>query len=163
MQSSIKGEWSAITKVKVLSPELCLIVALGHQFHHPETSIAAAHDIGEYVSDVPRPSRWHWWCKLAGLWWKPWWEPCQSDRAEVSKTVQTATNQTDLSSKNEHKKGLLGLPCLEYKVVQKGIYRILGAIYEQDVLDCSYGFRPNRNCRDTLRAVDQAIMKRPVR
>jgi RNA-directed DNA polymerase len=65
--------------------------------------------------------------------------------------------------KSEHEKRPLGLPSLEDKVVQKGISRILEAIYEQDFLDCSYGFRPNRSCHDALRAVDQIIMKRPVR
>ena len=52
MQSLRKGEWSAITKVKVLSPEICLNVALGQGFLHSEASIAA-HDIGECVSGVP--------------------------------------------------------------------------------------------------------------
>ena len=52
MQSLRKGEWSAITKVKVLSPEICLIVAVGQGFLHPEASIAA-HDIGECVSGMP--------------------------------------------------------------------------------------------------------------
>ena len=52
MQSLRKGEWSAITKVKVLSPEICLNVALGQGFLHPEASITA-HDIGECVNDVP--------------------------------------------------------------------------------------------------------------
>jgi len=51
MQGSRKGEWSAITKVKVLSPEICLI-ALGQGFHHLEAS-SAARDKGECVSDVP--------------------------------------------------------------------------------------------------------------
>ncbi len=51
MQSSRKGEWSAITKVKVFSPEICLI-ALGQGFHHLEVSIAA-HDNSECVSGVP--------------------------------------------------------------------------------------------------------------
>ena len=51
MQSSRKGEWSAITKVKVFSPEICLI-ALGQGLHHLEASIAA-HDKGECVSGVP--------------------------------------------------------------------------------------------------------------
>ncbi len=46
-----KGEWSAITKVKVLSPEICL-VALGQGFHHLEAS-SAARDSGECVSYVP--------------------------------------------------------------------------------------------------------------
>ena len=65
--------------------------------------------------------------------------------------------------KNEHEKRPLGIPILEDKIVQKGISRILEAIYEQDFLNCSYGFRPGRNCHDALRTVDQIIMKRPVR
>ena len=51
MQSSRKGEWSAITQVKVFSPEICLI-ALGQGLLHSEASIAA-HDNGECVSGVP--------------------------------------------------------------------------------------------------------------
>jgi hypothetical protein len=51
MQGLRKGEWSAITKVKVLSPEICLI-ALGQGLHHLEAS-SAARDNGECVSDVP--------------------------------------------------------------------------------------------------------------
>ena len=51
MQSLRKGEWSAITQVKVVSPEICP-VALGQGFLHSEASIAA-HDIGECVSGVP--------------------------------------------------------------------------------------------------------------
>jgi group II intron reverse transcriptase/maturase len=65
--------------------------------------------------------------------------------------------------KNEHGKRPLGLPSLEDKIVQKGISRILEAVYEEDFLDCSYGFRPGRSCHDALREVDQIIMKRPVR
>ncbi len=53
MQRLRKGEWSAITRVKVLSPEICLNVALGQGFLHPEASIAAPVN-GECVSDVPR-------------------------------------------------------------------------------------------------------------
>ncbi len=52
MQSLRKGEWSAITKVKVSSPEICLNVALGQEFLHSEASIAA-HVNGECVSGVP--------------------------------------------------------------------------------------------------------------
>jgi group II intron reverse transcriptase/maturase len=65
--------------------------------------------------------------------------------------------------KNEHAKRPLGLPAFEDKIAQKGIAWILESIYEQDFLDCSYGFRPNRSCHDALRAVDQIIMKQPVR
>ena len=51
MQSSRKGEWSAITKVKVFSPEICL-VALGQGFHFLEASIGG-HVKGECLFGVP--------------------------------------------------------------------------------------------------------------
>ncbi len=51
MQGLRKGEWSAITKVKVLSPEICLVV-LGQGLLHSEASIAT-HDNGECDSGVP--------------------------------------------------------------------------------------------------------------
>jgi len=64
--------------------------------------------------------------------------------------------------KNENEKRPLGLPSLEDKIVQKGIARILEAIYEADFLDCSYGFRPDRGCHQALDAVDKTIMTKPV-
>jgi len=51
MQSSGKGEWSAITQVKVLSPEICL-AALGEELLYSKASIAARGN-GERVSGVP--------------------------------------------------------------------------------------------------------------
>ena len=51
MQSSGKGEWSGITQVKVLSPEICL-VALGEEVLYSEASIAARGN-GERDSGVP--------------------------------------------------------------------------------------------------------------
>ena len=51
MQSSGKGEWSAITQVKVLSPEICL-TALGQELLYSEASIAARVN-GERDSGVP--------------------------------------------------------------------------------------------------------------
>ena len=64
--------------------------------------------------------------------------------------------------KNEHETRPLGLPALEDKIVQKGIARILETIYEADFLDCSYGFRPNRNCHQALDAVDKTIRDNPI-
>ncbi len=64
--------------------------------------------------------------------------------------------------KNEHQMRPLGLPAIEDKIVQKGIARILEAIYEADFCDCSYGFRPQRSCHQALQAVDQTIMRKPV-
>jgi len=64
--------------------------------------------------------------------------------------------------KDEHTKRPLGLPALEDKIVQKGIAEVLEAIYEQDFLDCSYGFRKGRSCHQAVNAVDKTIMRRPI-
>jgi RNA-directed DNA polymerase len=39
----------------------------------------------------------------------------------------------------------IGIPCLEDKVLQRAVVMLLEPIYEQDFLDCSYGFRPKRS------------------
>ncbi|MEK4714088.1 MULTISPECIES: group II intron reverse transcriptase/maturase [Sporosarcina] len=63
---------------------------------------------------------------------------------------------------NSSKKRPLGIPEHEDKIVQKGITKILNAIYENDFLDCSFGFRPNRNCHDALKVLNHYIEKRSV-
>ena len=59
--------------------------------------------------------------------------------------------------KDKSRKRPIGISCLEDKVVQGALTEILGAIYEQDFLDGSFGFRPNRSAHDALRALDQAV------
>jgi len=44
----------------------------------------------------------------------------------------------------------LGIPTFEDKVLQKAIAMLLEAIYEQDFLNCSFGFRPGRSAHDAL-------------
>ena len=51
----------------------------------------------------------------------------------------------------------IGIPALEDKLVQAGLRKILGAIYEQDFIEDSYGFRPGRSCHDALRTLGQTI------
>lgn len=63
---------------------------------------------------------------------------------------------------NSNKKRPLGIPEHEDKVVQKGITKILNTIYENDFLDCSFGFRPNRSCHDALKILNFYIEKRSV-
>ena len=56
----------------------------------------------------------------------------------------------------------LGIPALEDKLVQAGFVKILQAIYEQDFIMDSYGFRPKRGCHDALRALSQSVEANPV-
>ena len=54
------------------------------------------------------------------------------------------------------KKRPLGIPATEDKLLQVAVARILGSIYEQDFLRCSYGYRPNVGALD---AVDKLTIK----
>lgn len=47
----------------------------------------------------------------------------------------------------------LGIPTFEDKVLQRAVAMVLEAIYEQDFLDCSYGFRPGRSAHQALDAL----------
>lgn len=64
--------------------------------------------------------------------------------------------------KDEHSQRPLGIPATEDKIVQKGVSRILEAIYESDFLDCSYGFRPGRSCHDALGEMNRIIERSPI-
>lgn len=56
----------------------------------------------------------------------------------------------------------LGIPCFEDKLVQAGMVRILEAVYEQDFIEDSYGFRPGRSCHKALRALSETVEGQPV-
>lgn len=56
----------------------------------------------------------------------------------------------------------LGIPCLEDKLVQSGLVRILEAVYEQDFIPDSYGFRPERSCHQALKALSETVENNPV-
>jgi RNA-directed DNA polymerase len=45
-----------------------------------------------------------------------------------------------------------GVPTFEDKVLQRAVAMVLEAVYEQDFLDCSYGFRPGRSAHQALDA-----------
>ena len=54
----------------------------------------------------------------------------------------------------------LGIPTFEDKVAQRAIAMVLEAVYEQDFLPCSYGFRPERSAHMALRQLYDATTVR---
>jgi len=57
----------------------------------------------------------------------------------------------------------LGISSFEDKLVQDAIREVLQAIYEQDFLECSYGFRPGRSAHDAVRTLNRIVHKEGVR
>jgi len=56
----------------------------------------------------------------------------------------------------------LGIAALEDKIVQRAVVQVLNAIYEEDFLGFSYGFRPGRGQHDALDALAVGITSTKV-
>ena len=53
----------------------------------------------------------------------------------------------------------IGIPTFEDKVLQRAVAMVLESVYEQDFLDCSYGFRPGRSAHQALDALWHRLME----
>lgn len=53
----------------------------------------------------------------------------------------------------------IGIPTFEDKVLQRAVVMVLEPIYEQDFLDCSYGFRPGRSAHQALGTLWKTAMQ----
>ena len=56
----------------------------------------------------------------------------------------------------------LGIATLEDKILQRAVVEVLNAVYEEDFLGFSYGFRPGRGPHDALDALAVGITERKV-
>jgi RNA-directed DNA polymerase len=52
----------------------------------------------------------------------------------------------------------IGVPTFEDKILQRAVAMALDAVYEQDFVDFSYGFRPGRSAHDALDALREGLM-----
>lgn len=65
--------------------------------------------------------------------------------------------------KGQGKMRPLGIPTVEDRLLQRAVARILNAVYEQDFLECSYGYRPGRNPHMALKALRDNVVTGKVR
>lgn len=56
----------------------------------------------------------------------------------------------------------LGIPAYEDRLVQGAMADVLNEIYEHIFLDCSFGFRPGRDCHQAIKKLDEIIMKKNI-
>ena len=53
----------------------------------------------------------------------------------------------------------IGIPTFEDKVLQRGVTMVLEAVYEQEFMECSYGFRRGRSAHDAVEAIWKGLMR----
>lgn len=53
----------------------------------------------------------------------------------------------------------IGIPTFEDKVLQRAVAMVLEAVYEQDFLDCSFGFRPGRSAHGALARLQEELVR----
>jgi RNA-directed DNA polymerase len=67
-----------------------------------------------------------------------------------NQVLSCQTGTTLLCTSGQRERKAAGHPALEDKLVQLACAKVLNAIYEEDLLDFSHGYRPNRSAKETV-------------
>jgi RNA-directed DNA polymerase len=81
------------------------------------------------------------------------------ERAKSGSYVATPVRRVHIPKGDGSQTRPIGIPTFEDKVLQRAVAMVLEAVYEQDFLDCSYGFRPRRSAHQALGMVRDQTMK----
>lgn len=97
-----------------------------------------------------------------GMTWREYAEGLEERLADLKDRVHSGRyrahpSRRHLIPKPDGRMRPLGIAALEDKIVQRALVEVLNAIYEEDFLGFSYGFRPGRGQHDALDALAVAI------
>ena len=70
-----------------------------------------------------------------------------------------AVRRVHLEKPGTSKTRPIGIPTLEDKILQRAVLMVLEPVYEQDFLECSYGFRPGRGAHQALDVLWHGLME----
>src|SRR6516165_6832331 len=104
---------------------------------------------------------------IDGMTWQAYGENLEEKLKELHDKVHRGSYRAHPARrtyipKADGSKRPLSILCLEDKIVQQAVATVLEAIYEQDFLGFSYGFRPGRSQHDALDALHVGILRRRV-
>ena len=81
------------------------------------------------------------------------------DRAKSGRYQAPAVKRAHIPKGDGRETRPIGIPTFEDKVLQRAVVMVLEPIYEQDFVDCSYGFRPGRSAHQALQALRDQLME----
>lgn len=81
------------------------------------------------------------------------------DRVKSGLYHAPAVRRVHIPKGEQGKTRPIGIPTYEDKVLQRAILMLLEPVYEQDFLDCSYGFRPGRSAHDGVEELWQGLRR----
>ena len=104
---------------------------------------------------------------IDGVTWRAYGENLEENLEGLHGRVQRGSYRARASRrrvipKPDGRQRPLGIAALEDKIVQRAIVEVLNAIYEEDFLGFSYGFRPGRSQHDALDALAVALTRKKV-
>jgi len=76
-----------------------------------------------------------------------------------SGTYQAPAVRRSHVPKGDGSKRPIGIPTFEDKVLQRAVLMVMEAVYEQEFLECSFGFRCGRSAHQGLEMVWQGLMR----
>jgi RNA-directed DNA polymerase len=102
-----------------------------------------------------------------GVTWRTYGQQLEANLHDLHDRVQRGAYRAKPSRRSHIAKAdgrlrPLGIAALEDKIVQRAVAGVLNAIYEEDFLGFSYGFRPGRSPHDALDALAVGIQRRRV-
>src|SRR5262249_14144993 len=106
---------------------------------------------------------------IDGARWKQYQQGLKRNLKDLSERIQRRAYRAQLVRRayiakagEPGKLRPLGVLVLEDKIVQRAAAEVLSAIYEQEFVNFSYGFRPKRSPHQALDALSVGIMQRKV-
>ena len=104
---------------------------------------------------------------IDGVTWRAYGENLEAKLKDLHERIHRGSYRSRPAKrtyipKADGSKRPLSIWCLEDKIVQQAVVTVLEAIYEEDFVGFSYGFRPRRGQHDALDALHAGIYRRQV-
>lgn len=80
-------------------------------------------------------------------------------RVLKSRTYKSMPTLRKLIPKDKNNMRPLGIPTVKDRIVQQATKQVIEQIFEMKFLDCSYGYRPNKNAHQAIKEIKTAIQQ----